>query len=484
MQPALVKSLLITSFLWQSLVSAQQTCEGALTPSYVAPAVADGYTARLIADSLTEPRSIKFDSQGALLVVQQNVGISVHTLVDGENDCLSIGSSKWLVNNTLLNHGIELSEDDTTLYASTQTALYSWDYDAEMQTVSSVNRTLVTGMTGTNHQTRTLLLPKSAPNLILISRGSKGNLDYETVNVDSGVSQIKAFDMTNMTEPYDYVQDGLVVGWGLRNSVGVAEHPVDYGIWSVENSADELERSGETVSRDNPAEEMNFHGFLNGTESPDFGQNFGYPTCFAAGAPSALPDFDGQVGDSFVIGSLNDTNSDDSCTNQKPRLSFQAHSAPLDIKFNNAGTAAWMTFHGSWNRDDPTGYSLVVVEFANGQPVESSTSTTAARSVVFTEDLSPCNGGDGTCIRPVGLAWDSKGRLFMTSDGTGELWVITRTDGSPTSGAGSNATGTIPESSGTETSSAAESSDTSTASLMSVGALPLAFVFSVLAFVL
>jgi hypothetical protein len=252
----------------------------------------------------------------------------------------------------------------------------------------------------------------------------------------------------------------------------------------VENSADQLTRSGESVSNNNPAEELNFHGFLNGTESPNFGQNFGYPRCFAAGEPSTLPDFDGQVGDSFVIETLNDTNMDSMCDNVTPRLSFQAHSAPLDIKFNTAGTSAWITFHGSWNRDEPTGYSLVVVEFANAEPVENSTSTTAARSVVFTEDLSPCNGGDGTCLRPVGLDWDSQGRLFMSSDGTGELWVVTRTDGTPTDGAGSNATGTIPEQDGTETSSGPGSSGTSTASLMSLGALPLALVFSVLAFVL
>jgi glucose/arabinose dehydrogenase len=340
-------------------------------------------------------------------------------------------------------------------------------------------------MTGTNHQTRTLLLPKSAPNLILISRGSWGNLDYQTTEVDSGVSQIKAFDITNITSPYNYADDGLVVGWGLRNSVGLAEHPLDYGIWSVENSADQLERSGESVSNDNPAEELNFHGYLNGTDSPYFGENFGYPTCFAAGDPSALPSFDGQVGDSFVIGTLNDTNNDDICEDvQTPILSFQAHSAPLDIKFNTAGTAAWITFHGSWNREQPTGYSLVVVEFANGNPVEPSTSTTAARSVLFMEDASPCNGGDGTCLRPVGLAWDAQGRLFMTSDGTGELWVVTRTDGSPTSGAGSNATGTIPEERGTETSSGSGSGVTGSASLMSWGALPLAVGFCMLAFVL
>ena len=30
------------------------------------------------------------------------------------------------------------------------------------------------------------------------------------------------------------------------------------------------------------------------------------------------------------------------------------------------------------------------------------------------------------CFRPAGLAFDAKGRLFMSSDETGELWVITK----------------------------------------------------------
>jgi hypothetical protein len=90
-----VNPLLVVTLLWQ-ISFAQDSCEGALTPSYSAPAVADGYAATLIADSLTSPRGIKFDSQGALLVVQRGVGISVHTLANGDGDCgMSKGYSSF-----------------------------------------------------------------------------------------------------------------------------------------------------------------------------------------------------------------------------------------------------------------------------------------------------------------------------------------------------------------------------------------------------
>lgn len=31
-----------------------------------------------------------------------------------------------------------------------------------------------------------------------------------------------------------------------------------------------------------------------------------------------------------------------------------------------------------------------------------------------------------TCVRPVGLAFDSQGRLYMTSDASGELFMISK----------------------------------------------------------
>ncbi|KAI7110749.1 hypothetical protein KC352_g36137, partial [Hortaea werneckii] len=156
--------------------------------------------------------------------------------------------------------------------------------------------------------------------------------------------------------------------------------------------------------------------------------------------------FEGQVGEQFAIGDLNSTVNDTTCNaanRQPPRLVFQAHMAPLDILFNAAGTAAWITFHGSWDRADPVGYKLAVVEFDEdtGEPVENSTSKTAARDVVWNEDNSAC---PEQCFRPVGLAWDADGRLFMSSDATGEIYAITRTDGNSTGSVGGGGNGTAP----------------------------------------
>ena len=105
------------------------------------------------------------------------------------------------------------------------------------------------------------------------------------------------------------------------------------------------------------------------------------------------------------------------------------------------------------NREDPIGYKLSLVEFdGNGSPRAAANSTTAAVDIVSNRDLSAC---PRNCFRPVGLAWDAQGRLYMSSDSTGEIYVITKTDGSGVNdvrqasygGGGGTSTGSAPSAS-------------------------------------
>lgn len=189
--------------------------------------------------------------------------------------------------------------------------------------------------------------------MLLVSRGSTSNLDLAAESLSSGHSQIKAFNIKNVSSTgYDFNTDGLRLGWGLRNSVGVAEHPDTGNIYSVENSVDQLTHFGRDVHQDNPGEEMNFHGTLSENKYANQGSNYGYPYCFAAWAPEALNQNGNsniKVGTQFAMGDQNDTINDTFCAGlTAPRLTFQSHMAPLDLKFNNSAQEAWVTFHGSW----------------------------------------------------------------------------------------------------------------------------------------
>jgi glucose/arabinose dehydrogenase len=189
------------------------------------------------------------------------------------------------------------------------------------------------------------------PGTLLVSRGSDSNIDNAAEDITTGHSQIKAFNVGNITstsQPYDFQTSGRLLGWGLRNSVGVAEEPLTGGIYSVENSADDIDRDGVNIHENNPGEEMNYHGFLN-SSTENQGGNYGYPYCFALWNTS-IPDLATMtIGSQFAL-TPNSTINDTFCADERvpPRLTFQAHMAPLDIKFLPNGTEAFVTFHGSW----------------------------------------------------------------------------------------------------------------------------------------
>ena len=248
-----------------------------------------------------------------------------------------------------MNHGIALSEDGKTLYASDSSNVYAWSYDEEGPSVGKESRTIIGGMDSNGHTSRTLLISSKEPGTMVVSRGSSSNFDRKAQDISSGISQIRAFNLdTQDNNIYDYASQGRLLGWGLRNSVGVAEEPLTGGIYSVENSADEIRRNGIDIHENNPGEEMNFHGYLN-ESTIDQGGNYGYPDCTTL-FNTTIPDLGSLgVGDQFS-GNQNSSVDDNFCTTQRipPRLTFPAHQAPLDIVFLRNGTKAFVSFHGSW----------------------------------------------------------------------------------------------------------------------------------------
>ncbi|KAF3358784.1 Magnesium transporter NIPA2 [Verticillium dahliae VDG1] len=411
------------------------SCSNSLTTSRSRPVVADGWSFGIVASELSKPRSILFDSNGALLVVGSGVGIKRLLLEDEGGTCMYAKTGSVIVESPELNHGIALSNDGRTLYASTPDKVFAWVYDATNGKVSEKNKTVIKDMYNAGHTSRTLLVSDKAPGLLVVSRGSEGNVDAMALRRASGRSQLRVFNVTSIAtdgKASSFSRDGKISGWGLRNSVGVVEHPDDGGMWSVENSVDNLERDGVGIHPSNPGEELYFHGFLNGsTYSQE--ANYGYPICLALWSTDGFPRLGNMsTGDQFEAS--NDRADDTSgCSTQytAPRLTFQAHSAPLDIVFTPDGSEAFVTFHGSWNREKAVGYALPSIVFDQGFPKKLANSTNAVYNVMYNADLNDC---PSQCFRPFGLAWDRMGRLFMTSDSTGEIFVLERTMGSTSEG--------------------------------------------------
>lgn len=77
----------------------------------------------------------------------------------------------------------------------------------------------------------------------------------------------------------------------------------------------------------------------------------------------------------------------------------------------------------SRDRSSPTGYKLSVIPFSGGEPVAAPNNDTATIDILTNADNSVC---PNQCLRPVGIAFDNQGRLFLSSDSTGEIYVVVK----------------------------------------------------------
>ncbi|KAK6206995.1 glucose sorbosone dehydrogenase [Colletotrichum tabaci] len=410
-----------------------QECADVLSPSYTAPQVAPGWQAQLVATGYKKPRTIHVDSEGALLVLDAAVGVYRVTFQDNGGTCLKVMESKLLVNNTRLTHGMAFSDDGKTLYASSVSQVLAWAYDAKAGTVNAEPAVVVDNMANNDQTTRTLVMSKASRNWLVVSRGVDENFDMDALDASSGHAQVKAFDLGKAgNDPFDFNTDGQLLGWGIRNAVAIDEDPATGNVWAMDNSIDDITRNGVDVHDNNPGEELNLLGAVaNDTRTENGPANYGYPRCFAVWDTSIPLNDSLRVGDQFSM-EQNATMNDTRCHNDyvAPRLTFQSHTSPVFLKFANDGSRAFMSFRGSFNRPDPVGYALTAVDFSNGEPVASSDSTDALKNIMYNKDLSAC---PGQCFRPVGLAWDAQNRLFMTSDSTGEIYILRQDDATPTS---------------------------------------------------
>lgn len=201
-----------------------QTC-ASINPAQ-APTFAPGYSGRVVMNGLRTPRGIIFDTQGNLLTTEQGgYGVRYVQLTDNGGTNVCVKSSKQLISDSTINHGIALSPDGKKLYVSSQIYVWSWDYDGTTGTVSN-KKTLVQGMKqGGYHLTRTLLIPKQRPDLLLVQRGSQDNIDTAAGQLETARSQIRVFKIADIEKATVEYSTGEVLAWGVRNAVGVGEDP-------------------------------------------------------------------------------------------------------------------------------------------------------------------------------------------------------------------------------------------------------------------
>lgn len=349
--------------------------------------VASDFCAYMVPVDVSYARAIVAIGESDFLTLERGTQ-SIVLFHDTDNDGLA-DTRLNVAQASNLNHGLTIH--DGYLYASSDSTVYRWRInngnffegvgDQEVVIVNMNEQS--DGSQGSGHITRTLEF--DVKGRLYVSVGSGANIVENSFR-----ARIRRFDFLsyaeNVTFPINFV-DGEVFADGLRNEVGLAfdEHGI---LWGVENSADNLFRKdlGGDIHQNNPAEE------LNRFKEEDVGKTWGYPMCWTEfDVPVPYGEGQGTVWawPSFL---QDGSATDEGCrvNTVPPVMALQGHSAPLGITFYNwrdpkelpsscpARAAfpqdmdgyAFIAYHGSWNRDIPTGYKVVYVEMdENGDPV-------------------------------------------------------------------------------------------------------------------
>ncbi len=319
-----------------------------------------GFRASVVSTRVPGARFIAFAPNGDLVVSipRQDRVVAIRHKA-GANDEPAV-----VVSNLALAHGLAFRSGDLYIAAWAGVAKIAYPPHAGARP-----QMLFSDMPqGGDHNLRALAL--AGDGSIFVSSGSTCNVCKEQ---DPRFATVLSYDRNGGHE--------RVYAKGLRNASGLAFD--DRGrLWAVVNGRDWL-------GNDRPADELNLLAD---------GADYGWPYCYALDA-KRLPN--------------PEYNESARCLGAVPAaFEFQAHSAPLGIAFNYKDQfppqyrgAAFVAFHGSWNRMPRTGYKVVTVFFKNGKPV---------RVVDF---MTGWLTSDGNVLgRPVGVAFAPDGSLFVSDD--------------------------------------------------------------------
>ncbi|HZQ92580.1 MAG TPA: PQQ-dependent sugar dehydrogenase [Terriglobales bacterium] len=336
-----------------------------------------GFHISIFAETGAHPRLMAFSPGGVLLATSQSDG-----LVLAFPDPLHTGKAQRVVKvleDLDVPHGIAFHNGKLYIAETNRVVRYDWD-EASLKATNPqpILETPRSGM----HSTRTIVF---ANGKLYVSIGSSENVTPEK---DPRRASVMEFNEDGA--------GGHVFARGLRNAVGLAYNEKTGTVWAGDNGRDWL---GDNL----PPEEINDLGKTGG--------DFGWPYCY---------------GDR-VIDPANAAEGARRCPSTiPPKVKYQAHSAPLGIAFYYGSqfpaeyrNSLFVAFHGSWNRSVPTGYKVVRIPLPDG-------STPGTPQDFITGWLKPGETKKGEWMgRPVGIAFDSQGSMYVTDDASGPIYKIT-----------------------------------------------------------
>jgi len=202
---------------------------------------------------------------------------------------------------------------------------------------------------------------------------------------------------------------------GIRNAVGIAIAP-NGSVYSTQHGRDQLAENWPKLYTPQQGQELPAEELL----KLEQGADFGWPYCYYDEAQKKLvlaPEYGGDGGKTTG-----------QCESKKaPAAAFPAHWAPDGLLFYRGSAfpakyrdGVFIAFHGSWNRapGPQGGYQVVFQPLAND--------AASGAYETFADNFARGNlQPDRAAHRPVGLAQDAAGAIYVTDDMHGRVWRIT-----------------------------------------------------------
>ncbi len=262
---------------------------------------------------------------------------------------------------------------DGSLYVANQDALLRFPYQAGQTRITTPGEVVTRLPSEVNHHWTKSLTASADGSKLYVGVGSNSNVGERGMAVEEDRAVVLEIDRLTGAR--------RTLATGIRNPTALAIEPGSNQLWAVVNERDEL---GPELVPDYLTSVRD--GAFYGWPYSYWGQNVD---------PRVRPANAGQVRSAIA-----------------PDYALGSHVAALGLSFVTDGgfggrfsQGAFIGEHGSWNRQDLSGYKVTWVAFADGRPV--------GRPVDFVTGFLADGKARG---RPVGVTFDPRRRVLLIAD--------------------------------------------------------------------